>query len=154
MMESFWGIMQIEPPDRKTRKSKKEIANAIFEWIECWHNPKRRHSSPGMLSPAGDGTHLRRRPLVQAGAGPPGGVGATPEIGRLPEPVAGGQQALVAGSVPSAGFVDGHVDADVAGQRVRDIADAARVAQDRRRLPRGEIGADGQPDPVESQLFV
>src|SRR5579875_1194398 len=70
MMESFWGIMQIEPPDRKTRKSKKEIANAIFERIECWHNPKRRHSSPGMLSPAGDGTHLRRRPLVQAGAGP------------------------------------------------------------------------------------
>ncbi|KAA1012294.1 hypothetical protein FVA95_27320, partial [Pseudonocardia sp. EV170527-09] len=27
-------------------------ANAIFEWIECWYNPIRRHSSIGMLSPA------------------------------------------------------------------------------------------------------
>ncbi len=25
--------------------------NAIFEWIECWYNPKRRHSSIGMFSP-------------------------------------------------------------------------------------------------------
>lgn len=31
MMESFWGTVQ--------------------EWIECWYNPKRRHSSIGMLSP-------------------------------------------------------------------------------------------------------
>ncbi|HEU0086307.1 MAG TPA: IS3 family transposase [Pseudonocardiaceae bacterium] len=26
-------------------------SNAIFEWRECWYNPKRRHSSIGMLSP-------------------------------------------------------------------------------------------------------
>lgn len=60
MMESFWGTMQIELLDRKAWKSRKELANAIFEWIECWYNPKRRHSSLGMLSP-GD-YEMRLRP--------------------------------------------------------------------------------------------
>jgi integrase-like protein len=39
MMESFRGTMQLELLDRKARKSRKELANAIFEWIECWYNP-------------------------------------------------------------------------------------------------------------------
>lgn len=51
MMESFWGSMQLELLDRKFWKTRTELANAIFEWIECWYNPKRRHSSIGMLSP-------------------------------------------------------------------------------------------------------
>ncbi len=59
MMESFWGTMQIELPGRKAWKSRKELANAIFEWMECWYNPKRRHSSLGMLSPADYETRLR-----------------------------------------------------------------------------------------------
>lgn len=59
MMESFWGTMQLELLDRKAWKSRKELANAIFEWIECWYNPKRRHSSIGMLSPVEYETRLR-----------------------------------------------------------------------------------------------
>jgi putative transposase len=51
MMESFWGTMQLELLDRHTWKTRNELANAIFEWIECWYNPYRRHSSLGMLSP-------------------------------------------------------------------------------------------------------
>jgi putative transposase len=51
MMESFWGTMQLELLDSRTWNSRAELANAIFEWIECWYNPKRRHSSIGMLSP-------------------------------------------------------------------------------------------------------
>ena len=51
MMESFWGSMQLELLDRRAWKTRNELANAIFEWIECWYNPKRRHSSIGMLSP-------------------------------------------------------------------------------------------------------
>lgn len=51
MMESFWGTMQLELLDRQAWKTRNELANAIFEWIECWYNPKRRHSSIGMLSP-------------------------------------------------------------------------------------------------------
>jgi putative transposase len=59
MMESFWGTMQLELLDRKSWKSRKELANAIFEWIECWYNPKRRHSGIGMLSPVDYETRLR-----------------------------------------------------------------------------------------------
>jgi putative transposase len=51
MMESFWGTLQLEVLDRKQWNSRAELANAIFEWIECWYNPTRRHSSIGMLSP-------------------------------------------------------------------------------------------------------
>jgi putative transposase len=48
MMESFWGTMQLELLDSRTWSSRAELANAIFEWTECWYNPKRRHSSIGM----------------------------------------------------------------------------------------------------------
>ena len=51
MMESFWGTMQLELLDANQWKTKEELAAAIFEWIECWYNPKRRHSSIGMHSP-------------------------------------------------------------------------------------------------------
>lgn len=51
MMESFWGTLQLEVLDSKTWKTRDDLANAIFEWIECWYNPKRRHSSIGMHSP-------------------------------------------------------------------------------------------------------
>ncbi len=52
MMESFWHTMQLELLDTRSWNSREELANAIFEWIECWYNPYRRHSSLGMLSPA------------------------------------------------------------------------------------------------------
>jgi putative transposase len=51
LVESFWGTMQLELLDSRTWKTRAELANAIFEWIECWYNPIRRHSSIGMLSP-------------------------------------------------------------------------------------------------------
>jgi putative transposase len=52
MMESFWHTMQLELLDTRTWETREELANAIFEWIECWYNPYRRHSSIGMHSPA------------------------------------------------------------------------------------------------------
>lgn len=52
MVESFWGTMQLELLDSKTWRTRHELATAIFEWIESWYNPKRRHSSIRMLSPA------------------------------------------------------------------------------------------------------
>lgn len=51
MMESFWGTMQLELLDSKQWQTRDELANAVFEWIECWYNPNRRHSSIGMHSP-------------------------------------------------------------------------------------------------------
>ena len=51
MMESFWGTMQLELLDSKTWDTREELASAVFEWIERWYNPKRRHSGIGMRSP-------------------------------------------------------------------------------------------------------
>ena len=51
MMESFWGTMQIELLDTRKWETRAELELAMFEWIECWYNPKRRHSSLDMLSP-------------------------------------------------------------------------------------------------------
>jgi putative transposase len=51
MMESFWGTIQLKLLDTKQWQTQDELANAIFEWIECWYNPRRRHSSVGMHSP-------------------------------------------------------------------------------------------------------
>jgi putative transposase len=52
LAESFFGTLQLELLDRKPRwSSRHELAAAIFEWIECFYNPTRRHSSVGMLSP-------------------------------------------------------------------------------------------------------
>ncbi|MQC16762.1 MAG: IS3 family transposase, partial [Chloroflexi bacterium] len=34
-----------------TWSARVELARAIFEWIEGWYNPRRRHTSIGNLSP-------------------------------------------------------------------------------------------------------
>ena len=62
MMESFWGTLQLEVLDTKTWETRDELATAIFEWIECWYNPERRHSGIGMLSPAEFETRKPERP--------------------------------------------------------------------------------------------
>jgi transposase InsO family protein len=51
MMESFFGSMQLEPLDRRPWATRQELANAIFEWMEAFYNPIRRHSALGNLSP-------------------------------------------------------------------------------------------------------
>lgn len=62
MMESFWGTLQLEVLDKSMWKTRAELANAIFEWIECWYNPRRRHSRIGMLSPCEFETPHPERP--------------------------------------------------------------------------------------------
>ena len=51
MIESFWSRMQVELLDRRTWRTRVELANAIFEYLEIFHNRKRRHSALGMLTP-------------------------------------------------------------------------------------------------------
>ena len=43
--------MQVELLDRKRWNTRIELANAIFDYLEIWHNRQRRHSQLGMLSP-------------------------------------------------------------------------------------------------------
>jgi putative transposase len=52
LVEAFWSTMQRELLDRRSWTTRVELAAAIFEWIEGWYNPRRRHSSLGYLSPA------------------------------------------------------------------------------------------------------
>lgn len=51
MAESFFGTLQLELLDRSRWDSRRQLAQAIFEWIEAFYNPQRRHSSIKNLSP-------------------------------------------------------------------------------------------------------
>ena len=64
MMESFFGTMQRELLDRKAWATQAELARAIFEWIEGWYNPHRRHISIGGLS----AVEYERRPTADTDA--------------------------------------------------------------------------------------
>jgi putative transposase len=49
--ESFFGSLQLELLDEHHWESRRQLAQAIFGWIEAWYNPRRRHSHCQMLSP-------------------------------------------------------------------------------------------------------
>jgi transposase InsO family protein len=43
--------MQVELLDRRRWRTRLELANAIFEYLEIFHNRQRRHSAIGWLTP-------------------------------------------------------------------------------------------------------
>jgi putative transposase len=43
--------MQVELLDRRRWRTRLELANAIFDYLEVFHNRQRRHRALGMLSP-------------------------------------------------------------------------------------------------------
>jgi putative transposase len=51
MCESFFATLECELLDRRHFKTQIEARLAIFEFIEGWYNPHRRHSAIGYLSP-------------------------------------------------------------------------------------------------------
>jgi putative transposase len=51
VIESFWGRMQTELLNRQRWTTRTELANAVFEYLEIFHNRRRRHSALGMMSP-------------------------------------------------------------------------------------------------------
>jgi putative transposase len=51
LMESFFGSMQIELLDRRDWATRAELGTGIFEWIEAFYNPVRRHSGISFHSP-------------------------------------------------------------------------------------------------------
>ncbi len=52
LIESFWSKMHVELLDRRIWRTRVELANAIFEYLEIFHNRQRRHSALGMLDPS------------------------------------------------------------------------------------------------------
>ncbi|MBF6222836.1 transposase [Nocardia abscessus] len=51
VIESFWGRMQTALLNRQRWKTRIELANTIFEYLEIFHNRQRRHSALGMRTP-------------------------------------------------------------------------------------------------------
>jgi len=51
MAESFFATLECELLDRRRFKTQAEARMAVFEFIEGFYNPRRRHSSIGYLSP-------------------------------------------------------------------------------------------------------
>ena len=72
MAESFFATLECELIDRRSLRTRAEAKMALFDFIEGWYNPHRRHSALGYRSPndfervasARDGVpnHPRRRP--------------------------------------------------------------------------------------------
>jgi len=63
MAESFFGTLQLELLDRRHWENRRQLATAIFEWIEAWYNPQRRHSALDYHSPI---EYEQRHPPIEA----------------------------------------------------------------------------------------
>ena len=60
VVESFWARLQVEVLNRRRWNTRIELANAIVEYIEGFHNRCRRHSALGWTSPIEfEKTHTR-----------------------------------------------------------------------------------------------
>ncbi len=61
MCESFFASLECELIDRSRWRTHSEARMAVFDYIECFYNPRRRHSGLGYVSP----TEFERRALRQ-----------------------------------------------------------------------------------------
>lgn len=52
LCESFFATLECELLDRRRFRTQAEARLAVFQFIEGWYNPRRRHSALGQLSPA------------------------------------------------------------------------------------------------------
>jgi putative transposase len=50
-MESFLSSLKTERASRKTYRTRDQARADVFDYIECFYNPTRRHSTLGYLSP-------------------------------------------------------------------------------------------------------
>jgi transposase InsO family protein len=50
-VESFFGTLKSELVHRERYRTRAQARASVFEWIECWYNRRRRHSSLGYMSP-------------------------------------------------------------------------------------------------------
>jgi len=64
MAESFFATLEKELLNRRRFKTQAEAKLAVFEWLEGWYNPHRRHSSLGRISPV----NFERRQLQRKAA--------------------------------------------------------------------------------------
>ena len=51
MCESFFATLETELINRNSFRNQAEARMAVFDFIEAWYNPHRRHSALGQMSP-------------------------------------------------------------------------------------------------------
>jgi putative transposase len=51
-MESFFSSLKTERVSRKVYRTRNEAKADLFDYVERFYNPRRRHSTLGFLSPA------------------------------------------------------------------------------------------------------
>ncbi len=73
LCESFFATLECELLDRRRFATQVEARLAVFDFIEGWYNPDRRHSALAYLSPLA----YERRPPRPGSAGPAEAAGAT-----------------------------------------------------------------------------
>jgi putative transposase len=49
--ESFFGTLKTEWVNQQSYATHQQARSSLFDWIECWYNPTRLHSSLGYQSP-------------------------------------------------------------------------------------------------------
>ena len=79
LCESFFATLECELLDRRRFATRAEAEFAVFEYLEGWYNPRRRHSALGYESPVRyEGIHaaaaLRATTLEEARAVEPPGA--------------------------------------------------------------------------------
>jgi putative transposase len=52
-MESFFSSLKTERTAHKVYRTRDDASADVFDYIERFYNPRRRHSTPGYLSPVG-----------------------------------------------------------------------------------------------------
>ena len=101
MCESFFATLECELLERRRFKTQVEARMAVFDFIEGWYNPRRRHSALGYLSP-NEYERLHRDQAEQSMRS----ATALRTAGPLPEAVSGAVQgAAVADPNPLLSFV-------------------------------------------------
>ena len=68
MCESFFATLECELLDQKSLRSQVEARMAVFDFIEGWYNPHRRHSALGYQSP--NAFEREREPEKLGGSAP------------------------------------------------------------------------------------
>ena len=51
MCESFFATLECELLDKRRFRNQAEAKLAVFDFIEGWYNPRRRHSALDYMSP-------------------------------------------------------------------------------------------------------
>jgi putative transposase len=51
VMESFFSSLKTERTAAKMYRTREQAKADVFDYIECFYNPRRRHSTLGYLSP-------------------------------------------------------------------------------------------------------